>query len=309
MSDDPDELIFEPLEFAPGDDELERALQSIESLKQGWRPAEAPLKLGTARWRPDRVSGKKALHVALTGDIPQALMRRMRLARDAGFQITVAFGTRTIDIRTLGELQDMDGRVIALGFDDGTGIVASYRSIADWIAAERISLAPADLRALAESRLAAALAEPTNIKGRMYEETLCLVFSQVSWLTVDEHAYRNSSEEIDIVLGVHATGQVAQLAKGAVAIATAKNEATPTGSATVKYLKEQIANRKGRCRLGFLCSATTISGDAKREILRGSQLSDSVIVELDRAELRDLIGHAEELDQRVRRLLVRAVAA
>ncbi len=256
-----------------------------------------------------KASKKRALHLTLTGDIPEALKRRLRAAHDAQFPLTVALGSRNLDTATLGLLQDIDARIIAIDWDESSCDARAYRSVADWIASERISLAPDDLRTLAGARFAAALEEPTNIKGRYYEETLCLVFSQVPWLTVEEHAYRNASEEIDVILGIHATGHVAALVKGAIAIATAKNESKATNSATVKYLKEQIANRKGRCELGFLCSASTISNEAKTEVLRGSQSSNILIAELDCDDLHGLISHPENLDENVQSLIRRAVNA
>ena len=134
----------------------------------------------------------------------------------------MALGSRGVDTPTLGLLQEIDARIVAVDCDDLAAGARTYRSVADWIATERISPAPDELRVLAEARLEATVAEPTNVKGRYYEETLCLVFSQIPWLTVEEHAYRNASEEIDIVLGIHATGHVAALVKGGVAIATAK---------------------------------------------------------------------------------------
>jgi len=306
---------FDPQDFergapGPGDDDRQRALDAIQGLSSSWTVPDTAISFGNIRWCPDLVApDDQLLHLALTGDIPRALLRRLRAAQDEGHDLTVALGSHRVETSTLLDLQELDARIVAVNWDNDPGSACSYRSVADWIATERISLTPADLRLLAGARLDAALADSTHLKGRLYEEVLCLVFSQVSWLTVDEHAYYNASEEIDLVLGVHAIGQVAELAKGAVAIATAKNESKPTDSATVKYLKEQMANRKGRCNLGFLCSASTVSGAAKTEILRGSQSSDHVLVPLDLIDLRSLLDDAEHLDQRLQRLISAAVAA
>ncbi len=301
---------FDFANFGPGDHERNRAVDAIRNLDGSWSASPTTLSFGNIRWRPDLQDGsQRVLHLTLTGEIPEALKRRLRAGHKAGLSITVALGSRGVDTATLGLLQEIDAWIIAVDCDDLAASARAYRSVADWIATERISLAPDELRVLAEARLDMAVAEPTSIKGRYYEETLCLVFSQIPWLTVEEHAYRNASEEIDIVLGIHATGHVAALVKGGVAIATAKNESKATGSSTVKYLKEQIANRKGRCTLGFLCSASTISKDAKTELLRGSQSSDIVIVELDYDDLRALILHPQDLDQGLQKLILRAINA
>ncbi|MBS1887513.1 MAG: hypothetical protein JSU06_10030 [Actinobacteria bacterium] len=305
---DPEE--FDRLYAGPGDEECLRALAAIEATG-GWKAPEKAIALGSGLgWRPDLVAGSKdALALSLEGAFPQALIRRMQVATDQGYKLTVALGSLRLELSILLTLQALDARIVAVDwFERAQPRVTRYRSVADWIASEGIALSPDDLRALAEARLEEALADPTNVKGRLYEEALCLVFSQVPWITVDEHAYRNESEEIDLVLGVHATGHIAELARGPVAIATAKNESKPTGSATVKYLKEQMANRKGLCKLGFLCSASTISDDAGKEILRGSQSSDVVLVQMDLHDLRHLLQEPSDLDVGVQDLIRRAIA-
>jgi hypothetical protein len=304
---DPEE--FDGLYAGPGDDERAKALASIRATGQ-WRPGDQAIALREGlRWRPDLVSGeKKVLALSLEGEFPQAMIKRMKSARSSGYDMTVGLGSSRIEISTLLLLQELDTRILAIDwFDRPRPRISTYRSVADWIASEGIALSPPDLRELAGARLEAALADPTNVKGRLYEEVLCLVFSQVSWLTVDEHSYKNDSEEIDLVLGVHATGHIAELAKGPVAIATAKNEAKATGSATVKYLKEQMANRRGRCKLGFLCSASTISDAAGVEILRGSQSSDLVLCRVDLEDLLDLLADPADLDARLQVLIRRAI--
>jgi hypothetical protein len=60
-----------------------------------------------------------------------------------------------------------------------------------------MALRSAELRKLVQRCLAVADdPERTNhARGHSYEEALCLLFSQVSWLKVIEHAYRNETEE------------------------------------------------------------------------------------------------------------------
>ena len=298
---------FVGAERGPDDQDRARARAAILLLHPDWQEPPGAFDFGDARWRPDLVRDERQLlHLSLSGEIPGALLRRIGAAHQAGFEITVALGTRSVDILTVTALQELNVRIIFVEWEEESP-ARGYRSIADWIATERIFLSPDDLQTLASTRLDEALASQDNRKGRMFEEVLCLVFSQVSWFTVDEHAYRNDSEEIDLVLGVHAVGHVAELIKGAVAIATAKNEKSATGSATVKYLKEQMANRKGRCKLGFLCSASSISRDARTEILRGSQSGDLAFAQLDVEDLRKLLANSSRLDEGVRGLILRAI--
>jgi len=235
----------------------------------------------------------------------------MKIAIDAGYSVTFVTTSSTVDIDVLLELQALDARIYTLDLNAAPVRVRRLRSVADFIAVERLFLDPESLRALAQARLTDAMTTDNNQKkGRWFEEVLCLLFSQVSWLTVDEHAYNNSTEEIDLVLSCRAvSGYIVGLVGGPIIVATAKNEKKATNSQTVKYLKEQMANRKGRCKLGFLCSASTISDDARGEILRGSQSGDLVIACVDKTDVERLIAEADRLDEHAEALIRKAVAS
>jgi hypothetical protein len=298
---------FVGIDRGPGDEDRVRACAAIVSLDSGWHEPTEALDLGEARWKTDLIaSEKRVLHLALSGDIPRAILKRMAAAHQAGYEVTAALGSQSVDIRILSFLQELDARIVFVEWEEDDA-ARGFRSVADWIATDRISLSPTDLQLLASTRLTEALDLEDSGKGRLFEEVLCLMFSQVSWFTVDEHAYRNDSEEIDLVLGVHAVGHIAELLKGAVAIATAKNEKKATGSSTVKYLKEQMANRKGRCKLGFLCSASSISREAHTEMLRGSQSTDFLLVPVDLEDIRKLLDRSARLDDGLRTLILSAV--
>lgn len=308
MTDSPAVDGFEP--SGPAEPQRQAALLALTQDDPKWGPAKGILDLGdNLRWKPDLVQPGKVLHLALTSEVPRVWLRRMRAAASAGYAVTFATTTIDMPVTTLREIQQLDARVTRIDLSRDPPLLVGYRSIADVIAKERLYLEPEALKCLAEDRLISALSATSNSdKGRWYEEALCLVFSQVAWLSVDEHAYRNASEEIDLLIGSHAVGHVAGLVGGAIVIATAKNESHATGSQTVKYLKEQMANRKGRCKLGFLCSASTISSDAHKEILRGTQSGDAVIVPVDRAALSRLIASPEDLTTNVERLIRAAIA-
>ncbi|WP_205696030.1 hypothetical protein [Conexibacter sp. SYSU D00693] len=269
------------------------------------------LALGDTSWLPDLVGDKRlVVHLSIDGDLPRAFSRRLVAAAAAEHRVAFATGATGLELSTMQTLQNLDARVWHVDLTRSPVAVERYRSVADWVAGRRVSMTPAEMVVLVNDRLADGAGDGTNAaRGRWYEEALCLLFSQVSWLEVEEHAYRNASEEIDIVMSSRAAGHVAQLIGGPVVIATAKNEATPTGSDVVKYLKEQMANRKGRCKLGFLCSSSTISKDAVIEILRGSQGNDAVIVPIDRDVVEGLLSSPDDLDARFERLILEAVDA
>jgi hypothetical protein len=173
-----------------------------------------------------------------------------------------------------------------------------------------MALRPAELRRLVAQCLAVAedLTRTNHVRGHAYEEALCLVFSQVSWLKVIEHAYRNATEEIDIVLLVTGAGEYARLAGGPLAIATAKNEKKGLGSATVKYLEGQMRNRRDRCKLGFACARGDVSKAANLEIV-GLRRADLVIVPVGGEDLQRLLADADRLDERLAEMVIAATIA
>jgi hypothetical protein len=295
----------------PSEESREQLIEALQQADSNWTVPNEPLDFGgSTRWTPDLTKQGSLLHLSMTGELPGAWSRRMTAAVEAGFNVTFATTASSLDIDVLLTLQRLDARIQRVDLTSGGPRVRALRSVADLVASERLFLDPVSLRALAQARLDEALASEHNAKkGRWFEEALCLVFSQVSWLTVDEHSYNNASEEIDLLLACRAvSGYITGLVGGPIVLATAKNERKATNSATVKYLKEQMANRKGRCKLGFLCSASTISDEARTEILRGSQQGDAVIACVDGSDLQALIDGAETLDALVEDLIRKAVA-
>ncbi len=208
-------------------------------------------------------------------------------------------------------LQELEAAPFELRQDDsGAWQVSEWRSVADWVALANMALRPDELRRLVERCIHVAEdAERSNaVRGGAYEQALCLVFSQVSWLKVVQHAHHNATEEIDIVLLVTGAGEYARLANGPIAIATAKNEKKALGSATIKYLQQQLANRRGRAKLGFACARGEVSKQAQLEILRSSQ-TDALLVPLGGNELQLLLADAERLDERLAEMVITAAIA
>lgn len=275
-----------------------------------WQVAAEPLEYETVKWKPDLVgASNRVLHLSMGGDLTGAIRRRMREAYAASAKVAFATASTGLEVVTLSSLQGVDARFVMVEERTSGLKVSNHRSVADWIAQQQISLSPDDMVTLVRQRLDAADGAGHNVdRGRWFEEALCILFSQVSWLRVDEHAYRNETEEIDLTMTAKTAGYLASLAGGPIVLATAKNEATATGSDVVKYLKQQMANRKDRCKLGFLCSAHTISPDAYREILRAhSGAADLVIVPTNRETINVLLTQADDLDEEIEKLIVKAI--
>lgn len=307
MSDDTDPDEARPQ--GPDESQREAIVNVLVERDAKLVPPSEPLDLEEPglRWMPDLVDDDRVVHVELGEQIPRAFARRLRAARATGRKVVVATKAEALTFQTLELLQELEVAPFELRVDDSGWRVSEWSSIADWVARENMALRPAELRKLVGHCLAVAEApDRTNhARGHAYEEALCLVFSQVSWLKVVEHAYNNATEEIDIALQVMGAGEYAQLAGGALAIATAKNEKKSLGSATIKYLEGQMGNRRGRCKLGFACSRGEISKAADLEIV-GLRRSEVVIVPIGGEQLQQLLDDADRLDERLAEMVIAA---
>jgi hypothetical protein len=273
------------------------------------RPSE-PLDLGEGlRWVPDLVDAHRVVHVELGERIPTAFTRRLRAARAGYRNVVVATKAEALAFETLKLLQELEVAPFELHVDEeGTWHVSGWSSVADWVSGANMALRPAELRELVGQCLVVA-DDPNrtnHARGHAYEEALCLMFSQVSWLKVHEHAYSNATEEIDIVMLVTGAGAYARLAGGPLAIATAKNEKKSLGSATIKYLEGQMGNRRGRCKLGFACARGEVSKGAHLEII-GLRRADVVIVPMGGEQLQQLLEDADRLDERLAEMVVAVI--
>lgn len=283
----------------------DEAIAAILHLAPDLAPPSDPMQLPTCRWRPDLMAEDRVVHLALGTTIPNAYLTRIEAAAQIGYVVDVAVAS-TLHVTELRRLQAVGVGIIA--FESPTSVKV-FSSVADWIALSQIALDGATLADLGFDLLAVSTTSPVSgTRGRAFEQLLCLVFSQVSWLRVSHHGLHNLTEEIDVTMQVNAAGSLAQLAGGAVALATAKNEQAPAGSATVKYLKGQMINRRQRCQLGFLCAMKGISRKAREEINRGSE-TERLIVPLDRGALEELLRGADRLDLLIERRIHDATLA
>lgn len=307
MSDETDPDEARPL--GPDETERDAVVAALVEYDGKFERPSRPLDLGDdLRWVPDLVDAERVVHVELGEQIPKAFARRLRAARAAGRKIVVATRAEVLTFQTLKVLQELEVAPFELRVDDQSAWhVSEWSSVADWVARANMALRPDELRQLVAQCLAVAedQDQTNHARGHAYEEALCLVFSQASWLKVVEHAYRNDTEEIDIVLLVTGAGDYARLAGGPLAIATAKNEKKSLGSATIKYLEGQMSNRRGRCKLGFACARGNVSKAADLEII-GLRRAEVVIVPIGGEQLQGLLDDADRLDECLAEMVIAA---
>jgi hypothetical protein len=298
--------------YGPDESERDAIIDALLGHDGTLKRPQEPLDIGDGlRWMPDLADERRVVHIELSDEIPRAFSRRLRAASVAGWKIVVAAKAEALTSEALELLQELQVAPVELAADDANvWHISEWSSVADWVARANRAIRPVELRALVAQCLGVAedFARSNHERGHAFEQALCLVFSQVSWLKVVEHAYNNATEEIDIALLVTGAGEYAQLAGGPLAIATVKNEKKSLGSATIKYLQGQMGNRRGRCKLGFACARGEVSSKARLEILRSSQ-TDVLMVPLGGAELQALLDDAERLDERLAEMVIEAAMA
>lgn len=298
--------------YGPDDRERRAVSEALTEFDTRLSPPAQALDLGGGlRWTPDLVDAERVVHIEFGAQMPKAFVRRLRATHAAGRKVVVATRAEALTFETLMLLQELEVAPFELSVDEESRWqVSQWSSVADWVSRANMALRPAELRQLVGESLAVAedSARTNHRRGHAFEEALCLVFSQVSWLKVVEHAYQNETEEIDVAMVVTGAGEYAQLAGGAMAIATAKNEKKSLGSATIKYLEGQMGNRHGRCKLGFACARGDISKPARLEII-GLRRADVVVVPIGGEELQQLLDNADRLDERLAEMVVTATLA
>jgi hypothetical protein len=214
-----------------------------------------------------------------------------------------------IRLDTLEVVQEIDGRPILLDRteEDDDFSVREFTSVADLVAVEELALGRQGLALLGVPLLERALGEPDSYrKGLYFEQVLCLLFSQASYFRVLDHRYINETEEIDVVLANRATDELADILGGPLVLVSAKNVAKPAGAPEVRALRGNMGNRRGRCKLGILCSAREVASTAKTEQIRSTTDPTLAVALIDGTVLRGLL-ESPRLDEDLAAELRKAV--
>jgi hypothetical protein len=258
-------------------DEREEALAAIAAADSGWSPSEKSLEFNGVRWRPDLQHIDGTLLHTFFEDIDDAWRRRLIAAHRAGQRTAAAFPPEALDISTLAFLQSIDAAIVMLAGEFTEEVeIRRYDSVAHLVALAELSLGQEGLRQLGQARLQESLNADTNDKkGRYFEQVLCLLFSQVSFLVVHDTRYKNETEEIDLVLGNRGLGPIKDIIGGPIVLASAKNMASSVGAPEVRALWGNMTKRRGRCTLGILCAARKLASTAATE--RSSSTTDHTL--------------------------------
>jgi len=282
---------------------VELVLESLD----GWENPNTALEFGNVRWLPDLVhSNGLLLHLALE-EIDGPWRRRLKAAMADGYKLVIACGPEALSLPNLELIQEIDGRLLLLDPADEDVEIFEYDSVADLVAMHELSLGSEGLNRLADPLFDRALeCTDTYRKGLLFEQVLCLLFSQVSYLHVLKHRYINETEEIDIVLGNRATGALAGVLGSPIVLVSGKNQTKPVGAPDVRALRGNMGNRRGRCSFGVLASARALASTAGKEQTHATDDPTKAVALLSGPTIRRLIA-SSRLDEEMQAELMKAV--
>jgi Holliday junction resolvase-like predicted endonuclease len=288
--------------------DVEKLLDEIcaADSKEGWTKG-LELDLGAKKWRPSAVSSSsgRLLYVFLQESLPRYAIERLRLARAAEIDITVALPISALfQPDVLEVLVEIDSDVLVID-DYQRGRRNEQRHLLAAIADIEVPLAP-DIRRRVGATIWPRIADGSNhAKGRRLEAVLAFLFSQVKDFKVVERNYRNESEEIDLVLQIDNFSKRAWQNSGVPFILVeAKNRADKASQQMMSVLLTKLQTKRGTARLGFMVSIAGFSDEAKIQELRFSTENICVVM-IDGANLEMLLL-ADDLDEALETLVRRA---
>jgi hypothetical protein len=120
-------------------------------------------------------------------------------------------------------------------------------------------------------------------RGRALEALLAYAFNQVDGLNVQSVNCRTETEEIDLVV-LNDSREVPLSREGSLILVECKNWSDHVPRREVSTFEGKIANRGGRCTVGYFVAWNGFTADARTELLRLSR-SQFTIAPIEGAEL------------------------
>lgn len=301
--DEPEEEIVSAIAYEESDVD---AMVAVLLEQQGnWRETSEVVDLGSGiRWLPRLRTGSRGLvHIHATPSVSSSWLKRMELAASAGYEIHVAAPHQLWhSVSTIKALDSIGVRTLVLqpSPDDTWKLASRHRSVIELVSKRKFVLDPDALREVGVRALNRAItASTSNEKGWRFEDFLCLLFGHVSFFEIFSRNYRNQTQEIDLILRDRRIGG------SPITLVSAKNTSSPVESDALTSLRAKMSGRRGQCTLGFLCVAGAFTRSVPIDEI-GNRLANSSVVLLDGNRLRELLEHAEDLDNEVERLIIEA---
>jgi hypothetical protein len=286
--------------------DIAKMAAAIQKLDAAWKQPKKSLGLTPADWRPHLVAGKRACHIHAVSVLREHWTKRMLAAQKTNRKVTIAAPLSSwYANETILSADELDAAGIVLRPSGKVWQARAYDTIVELVAGENLIVAPDNLQVIGQKILKRARAAgDKHARGRLFERFLCLLFSQISDFELFQHNYRTETEEIDgVFLNRRVHGRC--WPSSPVVLLSGKNTTGGAGAPAVTSLAAKMKNRRGMCKLGFLCSANSISTDARNHELRYSH-EEGVMVLLDGKDLDGLLDKADQLEAELERLVVNA---
>lgn len=286
--------------------DLQRVADGFASSVNGWAAPSDPVDLGNGlQWRPHLVGPNgEVAYVHLLQEVSPQWERRMRAAHARGRQVfVIAPPEAWISSATLSLAAELAAIPVMASEDrDGTLEFTQRRSVPELIARESILVDAKSVGQIGHMLLSRARDAESNFeKGRLFEDVLLLIFSQLDFLKFVATRKVTDTEEMDLVFQMRK--EMAQLPRSPVVIVSAKNEkGRPTDKNAYLALYSSMREKRGQCSLAFLCAAHRITGTVMKQAAKGAS-EPYVIVALDGAFIDRLLREPS----RMRDLILEAV--
>jgi hypothetical protein len=286
--------------------DVAKMVAAIQKSDAAWKEPKRSLGLTPSDWRPNLVAGKRVCHVHAVSILREHWTKRMVAAQKANKRVTIAAPLSCwYANETILAADGLDAAGIVLRPCGKVWQAKGYETIVELVAGENLIVASDNLQLIGRKLLKRARdATDKHLRGRLFERFLCLLFSQISDFELFEHNYRTQTEEIDgVFLNRRIHGRC--WPSSPVVLLSGKNTKGGAGAPAVTSLAAKMKNRRGMCKLGLLCSANSISNDARNHELRYSH-EESIMVLLDGKDLDGLLDKADQLEAELERLVVNA---
>lgn len=122
----------------------------------------------------------------------------------------------------------------------------------------------------------------SNIKGRLLEELICKIFSNIDGFEIIDRL-KTQTEEIDLVI-LNKSKETFWQKESQLLLVECKNWTSKCGKSELVLFKEKIANRRSRAKIGFFISWNGFKETFSKEDLRTSQ-GDILIVPITGQEI------------------------
>ena len=261
-------------------------------------------------WRPDlqRVDKRSALHIHVVRDLRPYILRRMRLAKAAGYTVHVALELAALyDEELMKSLGELDAHVHLIEGESDVDIKGSHVL---GVLADNNVLLSSELRTELGKGAWERRREGTAwIRGRRFEALVSFLLSQIDDFFVKDRNYRTETEELDVVVQARSTNtdRCWAIPGAPFVLVEAKNWEDPVDQREVSTLLTKMKGKRGFVRIGIIVGGAGFTSDAEKQELRFSG-EEGVVCLLGPEEIDQWIvapDGDEYLEQVVRHAIMR----